>query len=89
VILGFEFVEASAYSKVINCMTNFSALIVFIKQGNYLFGLAIIMSVCNITGNIVGTRLAMKKGNAFVRTFFLVVVTLMILRYGYDIFIRK
>ena len=89
VILGFEFVKASAYSKVINCMTNFSALIVFIKQGNYLLELAIIMSLCNITGNIVGTRLAMKKGNTFVRTFFLVVVTLMILRYGYDIFIRK
>jgi uncharacterized protein len=89
VILGFEFVQASAYSKVINCMTNISALIVFIRQGNYLLELAIIMSVCNITGNLVGTRLALKKGNTFVRTIFLVIVTLMIFRYGYDIFIKK
>lgn len=89
VILGFEFVQASAYSKVINCMTNFSALIVFITQGNYLLELAILMSVCNMTGNIVGTRLALKKGNTFVRTFFLIIVTLMIVRYGYDIFIQK
>jgi uncharacterized membrane protein YfcA len=29
VILGFEFLQASAYSKVINCMTNISALLVF------------------------------------------------------------
>lgn len=89
VILGFEFVQASAYSKVINCMTNISALIVFIRQGNYLLELAIIMSVCNITGNLIGTRLALKKGNTFVRTIFLLIVTLMIFRYGYDIFIKK
>ncbi|TAD86921.1 MAG: sulfite exporter TauE/SafE family protein [Bacteroidetes bacterium] len=89
VILGFEFVQASAYSKVINCMTNISALLVFIRQGNYLLELAIIMSVCNITGSLVGTRLALKKGNTFVRTFFLLIVTLMIFRYSYDIFIKK
>jgi uncharacterized protein len=89
VILGFEFVQASAYSKVINCMTNISALIVFVKQGNYLLELAIIMSVCNMTGNLIGTKLALKKGNTFVRIIFLVTVTLMILRYGYDIFIKK
>jgi len=88
-ILGFEFVQASAYSKVINCMTNISALIVFMRQGNYLLELAIILAVCNIMGNIVGTRLALKKGNAFIRIFFLMMVTLMIMRYGYDIFIKK
>ncbi len=88
-ILGFEFIQASAYSKVINCMTNISALIVFIKQENYLLELAIIMSICNITGNLIGTRLALKKGNTFIRTIFLVIVTLMILRYGYDIFISN
>jgi uncharacterized membrane protein YfcA len=89
VILGFEFVQASAYSKVINCMTNISALLVFIKQGNYILELAIIMSVCNITGNVIGTRLALKNGNPFVRTIFLLIVTLMIFRYGYDLFILK
>lgn len=88
VILGIEFVQASAYSKVINCITNFSALFVFIKQGNYVLTLAIMMAICNITGSIIGTKLALKKGNAFVRTIFLVIVTLMILRYAYDIFIK-
>ncbi len=88
VILGFEFVQASAYSKIVNCMTNVSALFVFIRQGNYLLELAIIMAVCNVTGNLIGARLALKKGNTFVRTFFLIIVTLMILRYGYDIFFK-
>jgi uncharacterized membrane protein YfcA len=88
VIMGFEFVQASAYSKVINCFTNFSALIVFIRQGNYLLELAIIMAICNITGSLVGTKLALKKGNTFVRTTYLVIVTLLIFRYGYDLFIK-
>lgn len=35
-ILGFEFVQASAYAKIVNCMTNISALIVFIRHGNYI-----------------------------------------------------
>jgi uncharacterized membrane protein YfcA len=88
-ILGFEFVQASAYSKVINCMTNFSALIVFIKQRNYLLELAIVMAVSNITGNLIGTRLALQKGNTFVRTLFLVIVAFMILRYAYDILMNS
>jgi uncharacterized protein len=88
-ILGFEFVQASAYSKIINCMTNISALIVFIKQGNYLLELAILMAVCNISGNLLGTTLALKRGNTFVRTIFLVIVSLMILRYAYDVFIKS
>jgi hypothetical protein len=88
VVFGFEFVEASAYSKVINCITNIFALIVFIKQGNYLLELAIIMAICNILGNILGTKLALKKGNTFVRSIFLFIVILMIIRYAYDIFYK-
>ena len=87
-ILGFEFVEASAYSKVINCVTNFSALVVFIKQGNFIIELAVIMGFCNIAGNIIGAKMALKKGNQFVRTIFLLIVLIMIVRYGYDVFIK-
>jgi uncharacterized protein len=88
VVLGFEFVTASAYSKIINCMTNISALIVFIRQGNYLLGIAILMAGCNILGSVAGSRIALKKGNGFIRIIFLVIVILMILRYGYDVFIK-
>jgi len=87
VILGFEFLQASAYSKIINCVTNLSALFVFIRQGNYLLELAILMAFCNIAGSIVGTKVALKKGNHFIRIVFIGIVTLMILRYGYDIFL--
>ena len=86
VLLGFEFVQASAYAKFVNCMTNFSAVMVFVKQGNYVLSIAILMAVCNVIGNVLGSVLALKKGNAFVRIFFLIVVSAMIMRYSYMIF---
>lgn len=85
-LLGFEFIEASGYAKLINCITNLSALFVFIRMGNYLLGIAILMSICNVAGNFLGTSMALKKGNSFIRLFFLLVVLLMIARYAYDIF---
>lgn len=88
VILGFEFLQASAYTKIINCMTNISALIVFIREGNYILELAILLAICNMTGNFIGSRLAIKKGNSFIRILFLIVVLMMIGRYSYDIFIK-
>ena len=85
-VLGFEFVRASAYAKIVNCMTNISALIVFILQGNFILGVALLMAVFNMAGGILGSRMALKKGNGFIRNFFLIIVSLLILRYGYDIF---
>lgn len=85
VILGFEFVKASAYAKIVNCITNISALIVFIKEGNYILPLAILMAVFNIIGSYIGSHLALKKGNGFIRIIFLIIVSIMILKYGYDV----
>ncbi|WP_091515756.1 sulfite exporter TauE/SafE family protein [Flexibacter flexilis] len=87
VILGFEFVTASAYAKIINCVTNFSALVVFLWQGNFILGLAIAMAIFNVLGNWLGSRMALQKGNGFVRVMFLIIVVLMIVRYSYDIFV--
>jgi len=89
VILGFEFLTASAYSKIINCITNVSALIVFVRQGNFLPSIALLMAVFNVMGSVTGSRMALKKGNGFIRVMFLVIVSLMILRYAYDIFVKQ
>lgn len=85
IILGFEFVKASAYAKVVNCITNISALTVFIREGYYVLDLAILMAIFNIMGSFIGSALALRKGNGFVRVIFLVIVTIMILKYGYDV----
>ena len=87
VILGFDFLSASAYAKVVNCITNISALLVFVRHGNYLLELAILMAVFNVLGNFQGTKIAFKKGNGFIRIVFLIIVMLMILRYSKEVFL--
>jgi uncharacterized membrane protein YfcA len=59
---------------------------VFLSQGNYILEIAIIMAISNISGSIIGTRMAILKGNQFIRKLFLFVVVIMIFRYGYDVF---
>ena len=88
-ILGFDFLKASAYSKIINCITNISALIVFINNGNFILYLALIMASFNIIGSLIGTHLALRRGNSFIKNIFFIVVSIMILRYGYDILFVK
>lgn len=89
VLLGFDFLHASAYAKVVNSITNISALIVFLYHGNYILSVAIIMAISNIFGNVLGTKTAFKKGNSFIRILFIVVVSLLIIRYAFDIFQLK
>jgi uncharacterized membrane protein YfcA len=84
-LFGFDFLTASASAKVINFATNLSAVIYFAVTHNILYQFALPMGLCNMLGSFAGSRLAILKGNAFVRVFFLVVVALMILRFGREI----
>lgn len=82
---GFDFLAASASSKVINFATNLSAVGYFAATGNILYHYGLPMAACNMLGSFAGTRLAILKGNRFVRTFFLVVVGAMVLRFGWEV----
>lgn len=86
--IGFDFLLASAHAKVVNLATNVGAVIYFLATDNVLWSFALPMAFFNLTGSFVGSRLAMLKGNRFIRLFFLGVIFLMILRYGYDIFLK-
>lgn len=85
-LFGFDFLTASASAKVVNLATNLSAVAYFAATDNLLYRVGLPMAVCNIAGATVGTRLALWKGNRFVRGFFLVVITVMIARFGWDVF---
>ncbi len=84
--IGFDFLLASAHAKVVNLATNIGAVIYFVSTGNVLWAIALPMGFCNLSGSYLGARLALLRGNRFIRLFFLSVIFLMILRYGYDIF---
>ena len=87
-VLGFDFIGASAHAKIVNIATNLAALIYFSSTGNVLFQYAIPMAVFNILGSFLGARLALLKGNKFVRIFFLIVVFATILRFAYDVLVK-
>jgi len=86
--LGFDFLRASAHAKFVNLATNMGSIIFFSSSGHILYQYAIPMAICNFTGSILGTRLAILKGNSFIRIFFLIVVIGTIIRFGYDIFLK-
>ncbi|MDP1765030.1 MAG: TSUP family transporter [Sediminibacterium sp.] len=88
-LLGFDFLHASANAKIINLSTNFGSIVLFLLKGTILWQMAIPMAICNGLGGILGARLAIKKGNKFIRIFFLLIISATLLRFGYDVFFRN
>ncbi len=87
-ILGFNFLRASAHAKFVNLATNAGSIIYFGGTGYILFQYALPMAAFNFAGSFVGAKLAIAKGNRFIRIFFLLVVAATICRFGYDIFFK-
>ncbi len=87
--LGYDFLHSSAYAKYVNVATNLAAIIYFAGTNHILYQFAIPMAVFNLAGSFLGTRLALLRGNRFIRIFFLVVVFGTILRFAYDVFFKS
>jgi uncharacterized protein len=85
---GFDFLRASAAAKVVNVATNFAALLYFGPNGNVIWRLGLLMAAFNMTGALLGTRLALRHGSGFVRKIFLLVVTALVAKFAYDTFLR-
>ncbi|MFP5040851.1 sulfite exporter TauE/SafE family protein [Parasediminibacterium sp. JCM 36343] len=88
-LLGYDFLHASAKAKMVNVATNFGSIVLFILKGKIIWGIALPMAFSNSCGGILGARFAIKKGNGFIRVFFLCIVTATLLRFAYDVFIAK
>lgn len=87
-VLGYDFLNASACAKLLNTATNFAALVLFAAKGHIWWQVGLTMAVCNVLGSYAGTHLALKHGAGFVRSVFIVVVSALILKTGYDAFLR-
>ena len=85
--LKVDFLHASALSKIGNFMTNFAALSFFIPTGHVLFSLGLMMAVANVFGSLVGVKMALKYGSGFIRILFLILVSVLICRLAYQMFL--
>ncbi len=80
--LGYAFITASAIAKVVNVATNVGAIMVFGINGAVLWQIGIILGIANISGAIIGARLAIKGGSTLVRKVFLLVTVALIVKVG-------
>lgn len=87
-LLGYDFLHASASAKLLNTATNLAALILFALKGHVWWHYALALAAANVAGSLLGTHLALKHGAAFVRGVFVLVVSALILKTGYDAFLR-
>lgn len=86
-IVGYSFLNASAISKVVNVVADVASLAFFITGNFVRYEIALPMMICNMAGSFVGSRMALLRGSSFVRRVFLAIIALLILRFGYDVFI--
>jgi uncharacterized membrane protein YfcA len=88
-IIGYDFLTASTNAKMVNLATNFGSVVLFFIKGKIIWNIALPMAICNGLGGMIGAKFAIKKGNKFVRIFFLCIVSATLLRFGFDIFNGK
>lgn len=84
-LLGISMKTSVAHTKVLNFVSNFVSLIVFIIGGQILWALGLVMAVGQILGAYLGSHLVITKEVKFIRTMFLFVVALTICKLIYDL----
>ncbi|SEK56718.1 hypothetical protein SAMN04515665_10357 [Blastococcus sp. DSM 46786] len=84
-LLGYDFLHASAKAKIVNVATNLGALLFFAPLGAVFWGLGFAMGAANMLGGYLGSRTATTRGSGFIRVVFLVIVTALIGRLGWDV----
>ncbi|WP_221584623.1 TSUP family transporter [Microbacterium sp. G2-8] len=84
-VLGYAFMPASALGKIANFCTNLGALLFFVPAGHVLWGLGLLVGAANLVGGYLGARMAVSRGNRFVRIVFIAVVAALILKLSYDL----
>jgi uncharacterized membrane protein YfcA len=85
-VLGFSLLNASGNAKVVNLASNIGALVVYITGGQVIYALALPAAICAISGNYLGSRLAIKNGAKFIRPLIIAVIVLLFVKIFIDIF---
>jgi uncharacterized protein len=84
-VLGFDFLHASALAKSVNWASNVAALALFLSRGSWLPMVALPMAAANGLGGYLGARVALARGNVWLRRVLIGVVSLLILRLGWQL----
>ena len=88
-LLGYDFLHASAQAKLVNLATNLGSIVLFSLKGKIIWPVALPMALFNAAGGWLGARMAIARGNQFIRLFFLVIVMATLLRFAIEVFLHK
>ena len=78
--LGYSFLKASGMAKICNAVTNLVTITTLAIHGHVWWHIAWPLVISNVLGGLIGARTAMKHGNGFVRTMFLIVTSVLAVR---------
>jgi uncharacterized membrane protein YfcA len=84
-VLGLDFLKSSAVSKASNVAADLSSWTVLAFGGFVLWALAIPLIIGNMLGSYIGSHLAIKRGQGFVRAMFLIIVAALIARQAWQL----
>jgi uncharacterized protein len=84
-LFGDNLTRASGNAKVVNLASNLAALLLFALRGTVIWKIALPMAAANTVGALVGSRLAVKRGDGFVRGVVLLVVLALVVKFGLDL----
>lgn len=85
--LGFDFVMAAGNAKVLNFASNIASLATFASIGLVHYGYGLPMGAAMIAGSLIGSRVAIRKGAAYVRPLFMAVCILLVGKQVWDLLI--
>ena len=83
--LGLDFLKSSAVSKAANISADISSWTVLMLSGFVLWVLAVPLIIGNMLGSYIGSHMAIRKGQTFVRAVFLVIVLALIARQAWQL----
>lgn len=86
-IFGHDMATASGNAKVVNFSSNVAALVSFWIGGNVLWRLALPAGLFGIAGGLLGSHMAIKKGDKFIKPMLLFVLVLIFIKIVWDFFL--
>lgn len=85
-IYGFDFLHASANTKILNFTSNFTALILFMFSGQILYKVAIFYAISMVLGGYIGAKVAINKGSQLIKPIFLFMALAVAIKLLYQAF---
>lgn len=89
VVFGDSLTRASGNAKVVNLASNLAAVAIFMWRGTIVWSIAIPMAAANAAGAFVGARLAVKRGDRFIKPLLVLVVLALLLKVARDLFVAR